>query len=200
MLRVHLGGFRLPAEVETCRANLEHWAKLIASGRADAFKEQELLPDFLTDIFCNLLGYARPADGDQRYTISREKHVQVDGGFADAVLGEFGTRKTESTASSQRKAEFIPPSSAQPERNEFRSTGITHQRRREPCSRRNQATPGPIRGRSPPRQRTPAIRHAKKHPLISPPQRRPPPSPARMPLAGYPREIPGGAYLSRSEL
>jgi hypothetical protein len=42
VLRVHLAGFGLPAHVETCRANLEHWARLIASGRADAFKEQEL--------------------------------------------------------------------------------------------------------------------------------------------------------------
>ncbi len=37
-----------------------------------------------------MLGYTRPADGGPRYTISREKHVQVDGKFADAVLGDFG--------------------------------------------------------------------------------------------------------------
>jgi hypothetical protein len=35
------------------------------------------------------LGYTRPADGQPRYTISREKHVEVDGKFADAVLGQF---------------------------------------------------------------------------------------------------------------
>jgi hypothetical protein len=43
----------------------------------------------LTDYFCDLLGYSRPADGQPRYTISREKHVEVDGKFADAVLGDF---------------------------------------------------------------------------------------------------------------
>jgi len=32
-----------------------------ASGRADEFKETALLPDFLTDIFCGLLGYVGPA-------------------------------------------------------------------------------------------------------------------------------------------
>jgi type I restriction-modification system DNA methylase subunit len=36
-----------------------------------------------------LLGYTRPAHGHARYTISWEKHVEVDGKFADAVLGDF---------------------------------------------------------------------------------------------------------------
>ena len=62
---------------------------MVSSGRADKFKEQELLPDFLTDVFCEVLGYVRPADNATRFTISREKHVQVDGKFADAVLGNF---------------------------------------------------------------------------------------------------------------
>jgi hypothetical protein len=91
VLRAHLAAFALPPHIGTCRPKLEHWADLISSGRADAFKEQEILPDFLTDLFCGVLGYTRPADGGNRYTISREKHVQVDGKFADAVLGDFGT-------------------------------------------------------------------------------------------------------------
>ena len=91
VLRPHLDAFTLPGRVEDCRASLEHWAEMFASGRADEFKEQEILPDFLTDIFVSLLGYTRPADGGPRYTISREKHVQVDGKFADAVLGDLGT-------------------------------------------------------------------------------------------------------------
>ena len=33
----------------------------LASGRADEFKETALLPDFLSDIFCGLLGYTGPA-------------------------------------------------------------------------------------------------------------------------------------------
>lgn len=66
---------------------MRHRARSIP--RADSFKEQELLPDFLTDSFCGVLGYTRPADGQPRYTLSREKHVEVDGKFADAVLGDF---------------------------------------------------------------------------------------------------------------
>ena len=62
---------------------------MVSSGRDDKFKEQELLPDFLTDVFCEVLGYVRPVDHATRFTTSREKHVQVDGKFADAVLGNF---------------------------------------------------------------------------------------------------------------
>ncbi len=67
---------------------LGHWAGLISSGRIDKFREQEILPDFLSDFFVGLLGYSRPA-GNQRYTIGYERHVEVDGKFADAVLGDF---------------------------------------------------------------------------------------------------------------
>lgn len=93
VLRPHLAVFPLPPHVEGLRHSLEHWAELLASGKADDFKEQELLPDFLTDFFCGILGYTRPADGGKRYTVSREKHVEVDGKFADAVLGRFGDRE-----------------------------------------------------------------------------------------------------------
>ncbi|MEW4570108.1 DNA methyltransferase [Tautonia sp. JC769] len=62
---------------------------MVSSGRADAFKESELLPEFLGDIFCGLLGYSSAVEGKDRYTFGREKHVQVDGKFADAVLGDF---------------------------------------------------------------------------------------------------------------
>jgi hypothetical protein len=33
-------------------------------------------------------------DSKDRYTFSREKHVEVDGKFADAVLGELGPDET----------------------------------------------------------------------------------------------------------
>lgn len=89
VLRTHVSAFDAPPHISACRPKLEHWAQLLSTGRADSFKEQELLPDFLTDFFVTLLGYTRPADGGRRYTFSREKHVQVDGKFADAVLGEF---------------------------------------------------------------------------------------------------------------
>jgi hypothetical protein len=89
VLRTHVNTFNLPERVEAVAPKLTHWAELLSSRRADSFKEQEILPDFLTDFFCGLLGYSRPADGQPRYTISREKHVEVDGKFADAVLGYF---------------------------------------------------------------------------------------------------------------
>ena len=72
---------------------LQHWAGLITSGRADDFKETTLLPDFLTDIFCGLLGYTGPAGSADTFTLSRERHVEVGGKVADAVLGRFGSRK-----------------------------------------------------------------------------------------------------------
>src|SRR5207237_2611832 len=36
-----------------------------------------------------ILGYSRVVDRADRFTFSREKYVEVDGKFADAVLGEF---------------------------------------------------------------------------------------------------------------
>jgi hypothetical protein len=88
-IRPLLTAFQLPSRVDVCRAKLIDWQKLIESGRADQLNEKELLPDFLTDIFGELLGYTGPASGGDHYTMSREKHVIVDGKYADAVLGEF---------------------------------------------------------------------------------------------------------------
>lgn len=85
VLRSHLSGFQLPT-IDS--AILNHWADEISSGRLDRFGEQEILPHFLNDFFVRLLGYTGPA-GHERYTIAFEKHVEVDGKFADAVLGEF---------------------------------------------------------------------------------------------------------------
>jgi hypothetical protein len=85
VLRSHLSGFSLPS---VDAAKLEHWADLIATGRLDTFGEQEILRDFLACFFVELLGYTRPA-GHDRYTIGWERRVEVDGKFADAVLGDF---------------------------------------------------------------------------------------------------------------
>src|SRR5882672_7543335 len=57
VIRQQVRSFNLPESVENWQPKLQHWAGLIASGRADDFKETALLPDFLTDIFCGLLGY-----------------------------------------------------------------------------------------------------------------------------------------------
>lgn len=89
VLKPHLAGFRLPSAVEAKRDVLTRWADLLCSPQADSLKEQELLPDFLTDVFCGILGYTRAVDSKDRYTFSREKHVEVDGKFADAVLGDL---------------------------------------------------------------------------------------------------------------
>ena len=108
VLRPYLRAFQLPAHVPGFRPKLAHWAELIASGRADSFKEQEILPDFLTDFFCGLLGYTRPADGGERYTISRERHVEVNGKFADAVLGDFRDGKAQFVAALEGKGPKDP--------------------------------------------------------------------------------------------
>ncbi len=84
-LQTHLAAFQMPT-LET--APLAHWASEIASGRVDRFGEQEILPHFLNDFFVGLLGYLGPA-GRDRYTIGFERHVQIDGKYADAVLGDF---------------------------------------------------------------------------------------------------------------
>ena len=89
VLRSHLAAFSLPGRVEPLRRQLADWADMLATNRANRFKEQELLPDFLSLYFHGVLGYLGPADNPQQYTLSREHHVQVDGKFADAVLGEF---------------------------------------------------------------------------------------------------------------
>lgn len=95
LLRKAAHAFTLPAAAEAAQPRLQHWADLISSGKADTFKETALLPEFLTDIFGQLLGYTGPAVSGDSFTLLRETHVEVDGQFADAALGRF-------TASAQR--------------------------------------------------------------------------------------------------
>ncbi len=85
VLRSHLAGCQLPV---VDRAKLDHWASEVSSGRVDRFGEREILATFLADVFIGLLGYKGPAGQDQ-YTIGFERFVEVDGKFADAVLGDF---------------------------------------------------------------------------------------------------------------
>ena len=59
VLQPRLAGFHLPGDVGAVRESLGRWAGLLWSPQADTLKEQELLPDFLTDIFCQILGYNR---------------------------------------------------------------------------------------------------------------------------------------------
>jgi hypothetical protein len=117
VLRQQVRAFNLPERVADWQPKLQEWASLITSGRADDFKETALLPDFLADIFCNLLAYTGPVGpGDihnshnshnshlsttcpaasaNTFTFSRERHVEVDGKFADAVLGRFQEDKAQ---------------------------------------------------------------------------------------------------------
>jgi SAM-dependent methyltransferase len=92
VIRSRLAGFAVPADAAAHRALLARWVRLLESSHGKQLNEKELLPDFLTDVFAQILGYSGPAAQDSRgrYTMSREKHVEVDGKFADAVLGTFG--------------------------------------------------------------------------------------------------------------
>jgi hypothetical protein len=120
VLRQQVRSFNLPDQTAAWEPKLQHWAELVASGRADDFKETALLPDFLTDVFCGLLGYTGPEggsgvaahvarrhiSGEQSaptdvggyYTLSRQRHVEVDGKVADAVLGRLQKDKHRSFA------------------------------------------------------------------------------------------------------
>ncbi len=62
VMRQQVRAFDLPETVVAWQSRLRHWADFIASGRADELKETELLPEFLSDIFCGLLGYTSPAE------------------------------------------------------------------------------------------------------------------------------------------
>ena len=98
VLRQQVRSFNLPDQTAVWQPKLQHWAGLITSGQPDQFKESELLPDFLTDFFYGLLGYSGPAEAPGSYTLSRERHVEVDGEFADAVLGRFQKDKAQFVA------------------------------------------------------------------------------------------------------
>jgi hypothetical protein len=97
VMRQQVRSFNLPEHVPAWQPKLQQWANFIGSGRADEFKETELLPDFFTDIFCGLLGYTGPPEAPDSYTLSQQKHVEVDGESADAVLGRFQKDKEQFT-------------------------------------------------------------------------------------------------------
>lgn len=89
VLRPALATFQLPKPFEMLCAPLRRWAQVLSSAEGDVLNEKEILPDFLTDVFCGVLGYSRIVDSPERFTFSREKHVKIDGKYADAVLGDF---------------------------------------------------------------------------------------------------------------
>src|ERR1700686_1988767 len=88
-LRPKLLGFRLPPAAGAALKKLSHWVDLLAGNKAEAMKETELLPLFISDLFEDLLGFTGPASGEATYTLKREALIQVDGKYADAALGRF---------------------------------------------------------------------------------------------------------------
>jgi hypothetical protein len=90
----------LPADTE--------YPTLVASKEPAALKEPNLLPGFLAHVFVTILGYPGPAACGPRYTMSREKHVQVDGRFADAVLGEFTAKQRQFLVAVEEKGTQDP--------------------------------------------------------------------------------------------
>ena len=55
-LPAHLTTLRLPGEIPAMQETLGRRAGLRWSPQAEKLKEQKRLPDFLTDVFCGILG------------------------------------------------------------------------------------------------------------------------------------------------
>lgn len=85
-----MGAFELSPEQHEAKAKLLLWAQWLDTPEAATQTEESILPEFLSDVFCGLLGYRGPVSEEEGHTLSREQHVEVDGSFADAVLGRFG--------------------------------------------------------------------------------------------------------------
>jgi hypothetical protein len=96
-LRPRLSAFTLPSSISAAYPKLQGWANLLAKKEADKLKETELLREFVSDVFIDLLGYTGLASGQDRYTVKREKTVEVEGKFADAALGQFFVSEANST-------------------------------------------------------------------------------------------------------
>ena len=65
----------LPDSLETARDKLQTWADFISSGKADSFKESNLLPKFLLEVFGELLGYTDPSAASDRYTLLQQTNA-----------------------------------------------------------------------------------------------------------------------------
>ena len=98
----------MPEGADSVGEKLKPWAEMFRSGRAKEFKEKELLTDFLKDVFCDVLGYKRSVDSAERFTFWTEKHVEIDGKYADAVLGNFRPSGNEYTVALEGKGPLDP--------------------------------------------------------------------------------------------
>ena len=68
-VRPHLAKFALPAAAAATALKLAKWAALLGSADGLARKETELLPNFLRDVFEDLLGFVGPPGSP--YTLKR---------------------------------------------------------------------------------------------------------------------------------
>lgn len=110
VLRPRVASSPILDEAAAWQATLNRWATLLASPHGQKMKESELLPDFISDVFIGILGYA-PASGTStsgRHTLTREKLVQVGAKFADAVLGHFAPDGERLTVTVEGKGPLDP--------------------------------------------------------------------------------------------
>ncbi|MGL4461189.1 MAG: hypothetical protein ACRDD1_20480 [Planctomycetia bacterium] len=105
-VRPKLKAYALPEAALEARPKLATWAELLASKEVERRKETELLPNFLRDVFEDLLGYVGPPAAD--YTLRREALVKVDGKFADAALGRFSAKDAAFVAAVEGKGPRDP--------------------------------------------------------------------------------------------
>jgi len=107
VLRPKPDAFKLPNVASAKPQALKRWRDLIDSARIDKFKETEILPDFISEVFQAVLGFESPVQNPDRYTIRRENLIAVDGKRADAAFGNPSTLSNVSTLL-RRTAQELP--------------------------------------------------------------------------------------------
>ena len=88
VLRPKLDAFR-PAALDKQRGTLCGGATSSNPRRSTSSRKPKSFPDFISELFQDVLGYKSPSDCPDRYTIRRENLVVVDGKRADAAIGVF---------------------------------------------------------------------------------------------------------------
>jgi hypothetical protein len=88
-VRPKVRAFELPARAD--RAKIAKWAKMFAGSAKPKWKETEVRDEFLYDIFRDALGYVTVSENPADYSFKKEQFVQVDGTYADAGFGRFGS-------------------------------------------------------------------------------------------------------------
>ena len=90
IVRSRMRGFELSEAARAGKTRLLLWAQWLDTPDAQTQTEESILAEFLNDIFGRLLGYRGPVTNETGHTMSREQFLEVDGSFADAVLGTYG--------------------------------------------------------------------------------------------------------------